>query len=55
MQSRRDAYGIKGLWEFTRITDVVDTGTYRPIYDYCLGVEHTRIAQAYQAVQSVYK
>lgn len=53
--STQDAYGIKGLWEFTRITRVVDSATYRPIYDWCLAVEHTRIAQAWQAMQAIYK
>ena len=29
-------------------------GPYRPIYDWCLAVEHTRLAQAYQACKAVY-
>jgi hypothetical protein len=33
---------------------VLDSGSYRPIYDWCLAVEHTRIAQAYQAGQAVF-
>ena len=55
VQSRRDAYGVKGLWEITKVITVVDTCTYRPIYDYCMCVEHTRLAQAHQAMQAVYK
>jgi len=48
------AYGVKGLYENTNYIEVLDSGTYRPIYDWCLAVEHTRIAQAYQAVQAVF-
>ena len=55
LSSCHDAYGVKGLWEFTGSTHVVDSATYRPIYDWCLAVEHTRIAQAYQAMQAVYR
>ena len=55
IQSRRDAYGVKGLWEITKVVEVMDTGTYRPIYDWCLCVEHTRLAQAHQAIQAVYR
>ena len=53
--STPNAYGGPGLWDFTRAEDVVDSGTYRPVYDWCLAVEHTRIAQAYQAMQAVYR
>lgn len=34
---------------------VIEPSTYRPIYDYCLHVEHTRLAQAYQAVAIIFK
>jgi len=50
----RDAYGVKGLFESTRYVEVLDSGSYRAIYDWCLAVEHTRIAQAHQACQAVY-
>ena len=46
VQSRRDAYGVNGLWEITKVIEVVDTGTYRPIYDWCMCAEHTRPTQA---------
>jgi hypothetical protein len=52
---RQDAYGVKGLFEYTRVQEVVDSGTSRPIYDWCVGVEHTRVAQAHQAAMAVYK
>ena len=38
VRSCADAYGGKGLWEITKVITVVDTGTYRPIYDYCMCV-----------------
>ena len=47
--------GNPGLHMYTRETREIDSGTTRPIYDYCLAVEHTRLAQAYQAVSAVYK
>jgi len=46
---------LPGLHMYTATIPEVDSGTYRPIYDYCLAVEHTRLAQAYQAIQQVYK
>ena len=34
---------------------MLDSGSYRVIYDWCLAVEHTRLAQAHQACVAVYK
>ncbi len=49
-----DAYEIPGLLEYTARTNILDSSTLRPIYDWCLAVEHVRIAQAYQACKAVY-
>ena len=43
------------LFEWTTLTEVLDSGSFRPVYDWCLSVEHTRLAQAYQAVMAVHK
>ena len=53
--TRPNVYGITGLWEFEHHTQIINSGTFRPIYDYCLSVEHTRLAQTYQACRAVYK
>ena len=50
-----DAYDVQRLLEYTSCTPVLDSGTYRPIYDWCLSVEHTRLAQAYQACKAVHR
>ena len=44
-----DAYEIPGLLEYTTRTNILDSSTLRPIYDWCPAVEHVRVAQAYQA------
>jgi len=46
---------LPGLHMHTSTIPEIDSGSYRPIYDYCLAVEHTRLAQAHQAIQQVYK
>ena len=51
----QEAYGVQGLYEFLSFTEVRDSGSYKPIYDLCLSVEHVRLAQARQAVLSVFK
>ena len=41
---------------FTQLSPpALESGTYRPIYDWCLATEHVRLAQAHQAIQAVYK
>ncbi len=50
-----DAYEIKGLFEYRRETKTLDSGSYRVVYDWCLCVEHVRLAQAHQACVAVYK
>jgi hypothetical protein len=50
-----DAYGVPRLFEYSTYTRVLDSSSYRPVYDWCLAVEHMRIAQAYQACMAVYK
>ena len=41
---------------FTKLSPPsLESGTYRPIYDWCLATEHVRLAQAHQAIQAVYK
>ena len=50
-----DAYGVPGLFLFNRVTRVVDSGSYRPLYDLCMCTEHVRLAQAYQAIQACYE
>jgi hypothetical protein len=52
---QHDADGVPGLFECSTYTRVLDSGSYRPVYDWCLAVEHTRIAQAYQACMAVFK
>ena len=49
------AWDVPGLLEFNRFTGTIDSGSYRSIYDYALCVEYTRIAQAWQAVQAVFR
>ena len=51
----KGAFNVPGLLQFNRYTETIDSGSYRHIYDYALCVEHTRIAQAWHAVQAVYK
>ena len=50
-----DTFGIPGLREYEKATVVMESGTFRPIYDYALSVEHVRIAQAHQACQATCK
>jgi hypothetical protein len=52
---RRDAFGVPGLVEYRRCTRVKTSATYRPLYDLCLCTEHTRLAQAYQALMSAFE
>eukprot|EP00973_Karenia_brevis_P075195 10445637-Karenia_brevis.AAC.1 len=51
----RDAFDVPGLVEYRRHTDVRTSATYRPLYDICLCAEHTRLAQAYQAIKSAFE
>jgi hypothetical protein len=50
-----DAYGISGLFESSTYQRALTSGSYRPVYDWCLATEHTRIAQAHQACMAVYR
>jgi hypothetical protein len=50
-----NAYGIPGLFESSTYSRILTSGSYRPVYDWCLATEHTRIAQAYQACIAVYR
>ena len=54
-RTTEDAYGVKGLFEYSRETKTLDSGSYRVVYDWCLCVEHVRLAQAHQACVAVYK
>ena len=51
----RSTHNIPGLYRISTERRILDSGTYRPLYDYCLSVEHTRLAQAYQACAAVFK
>ena len=44
-----------GMLEYTQEIAVLDSGTYRPLYDYALAVEHTRVAQALYAMRTACK
>jgi hypothetical protein len=50
-----DAFEVPGLFLFNRITRVLDSGSYRPLYDLCLCTEHVRLAQAHQAILSCFE
>ena len=55
VQIMYNAFGVPGLFLFSRVTPVLDSGTYRPLYDLCMCTEHVRLAQAHQAIMSCFE
>ena len=50
-----NAYGVEGLMEYRRVTQVETSATFRPLYDLCLCTEHVRLAQGYQALRAAFE
>jgi hypothetical protein len=50
-----DAFELKGLTVRSTVVEQIDPGSYRPLFDLCLCTEHTRLAQAHQAIQAISK